>query len=241
MAKRIVINVEPGPGNKPKARRKSGSRWLRILAVFAIVVVVIIGLAAAGGFFWWRNYQSTPAYSLALLIDAAQRGNTEEFANRIDDEEVARNMAAAVSKKASARYGLAISASTQQKIDQALPALMPRVKQTIHDEVAKEIKSFVSVSPPNPKPFIILLVSVPSLLKITTEGDVAKAASAMTHSSLEITLRRDADRWKVTGFNDEGVIQRVVDSVMKDLPAVGAFDSSDSLFKNPGKPRKKRK
>lgn len=240
MAKRIVINLEPGPGNKPQARRKS-RRWLRILALLAIVVVAVIGLAAVGGFFWWRHYQSTPAYSLTLLIDAAQRDDREEFAKRIDDEEVARNMVAAVSKKASSRYGLAMSSVTQQKIDQVMPSLLPRLKQTIHDEVAKEIKNFIAVSPPNPKPFIILLISVPSLLKITTEGDIAKAASAMTHSSLELTLRRDADRWKVTGFNDDVVVQRVVDSVMKELPAIGAFDSGESLFKNPGKPRKKRR
>ena len=97
MAKRIVINLEPGPGNKPQPRRRKSSRWLRVLALLAIVVVVVIGLVVAGGFFWWRHYQSTPAYSLTLLVDAAQRGDVEELAKRIDDEEVARNMVGAVS------------------------------------------------------------------------------------------------------------------------------------------------
>ena len=239
MAKKIVINLEPGPGGKPQARRKS-RRWVRVLGLLALVLVLMVGLAAMGGFFWWRHYQTTPAYSLALLIDAAQRDNREEFAKRIDGEEVARNMAAAVSKKASARYGLAMSSTTQQKVDQAMPALLPRLKQTIPEEVAKQIKNAVAVSPPNPKPFVILLVSVPSLLRITTEGDVAKAASAMTHSSFELTMRRDADRWKVTSFNDEAVVQRVVDSVMKELPAIGSVDSVDPLLKNLGKSRKKR-
>lgn len=236
MAKRIVINVEPG--NRPPVRRKS-RRWLRILALLAIVVVVVIGLAAVGGFFWWRHYQSTPAYSLTLLVDAAQRGDVEELAKRIDDEEVARNMAAAVSKKASARYGLAMSSATQQKIDQAMPSLLPRLKQTIHDEVAKEIKNFAAAS--EPKPFVFLLITVPSLVKITTEGDNAKAAAAISSRNVEFTMRRDAERWKVTGYNDDVVVQRVVDSVMKELPAIGAFDSADSLFKNPGKRRRKRK
>lgn len=235
MAKRIVINIEPG--NKPAAGRKS-RRWPRILALLAIVVVVVIGLAVVGGFFWWRHYQSTPAYSLTLLVDAAQRGDVEEFAKRIDDEEIARNMAALVSKKASSRYGFPTNAATQQKIDQAMPALLPRLKQTVHEEVAKEIKNLASVS--EPKPFILLLVTVPSLVKITTEGDIAKAASAVANSSFELTMRRDADRWKVTGFNNDAVVQRVVDSMMKDLPAIGSVDSVDPLLKNLGKPRKKR-
>ena len=238
MAKRIVINLEPGPGNKPPVRRKP-RRWLRVLALLAIVLVVVIGLAAVGGFFWWRHYQSTPAYSLTLLVDAAQRGDVEEFAKRIDDEEIARNMAAVVSKKASSRYGLAMSSATQQKIDQAMPALLPRLKQTIQEEVSKEIKSFASVS--EPKPFILLLLTVPSLVKITTEGDIAKAASAVANSSFELTMRRDADRWKVTGFNNDAVVQRIVDSLMKDLPAIGSVDSVDPLLKNLGKPRKKRR
>jgi hypothetical protein len=237
VAKRIVINLEPGAGNKPPVRRKS--RWPRVLALLALVLVVVIGLAAVGGFFWWRHYQSTPAYSLALLVDAAQRGDAEELAKRIDDEEIARNMAAAVSKRASSRYGLAISSATQQKIDQAMPALLPRLKQTVHDEVAKEVKNFASGS--EPKPFILLLLSVPSLVKITTEGDVAKAASAMAQNPFELTMRRDADRWKVTAFNNDAVVQRVVDSVMKELPAIGSVDSVDPLLKNLGKPRKKRR
>jgi hypothetical protein len=235
MAKRIVINLEPGAGNKPAVRRKS-RRWLRVLALLAIVLGVVIGLAAVGGFFWWRHYQSTPAYSLTLLVDAAQRGDAAELAKRIDDEEIARNMSAAVSKKAGSRYGLAMSSATQQKIEQAMPALLPRLKQSVHDEVAKEVKNFAS----EPKPFIVLLLTVPSLVKITTEGDVAKAASAVANSSFELTMRRDADRWKVIGFNDDAVVQRVVDTVMKELPAIGSVDSVDPMLKNLGKTRKKR-
>lgn len=235
MAKRIVINLEPG--NKPPVRKSR--RWLRILALLALVLVVVIGLAAVGGFFWWRHYQSTPAYSLTLLVDAAQRGDVEELAKRIDDEEIARNMAVVVSKKASARYGLAMSSATQQKIDQAMPALLPRLKQTVHDEIAKEIRNFAAAS--EPKPFVFLLITVPSLVKITTEGDIAKAASAVATNPFELTMRRDADRWKVTGFNNDAVVQRVVDSMMKELPAIGSVDSVDPLLKNLGKPRKKKR
>lgn len=240
MAKKIVINLEPGPGNKPQARRKS-RRWLRILALLAIVLVVVIGLAAVGGFFWWRHFQSTPTYSVALLFDAVQRGNADEFAKRVDDEEIARNMAAVVTKKASSRYGLAMSSATQQKIDQAMPALLPRLKQTIHNEVLNELKSFAASSPPHPKPFIILLASVPSLLTVTTEGDVANVKVAATNGSFDLTMKRDADRWKVTGFNNDAVVQRVVDTMMKELPAIGSVDSVDPLLKNLGKPRKKKR
>lgn len=235
---RIVVNFDPSAA-PPAARSKRGRRWPKVLAVLAICFVLFIGLIAIGGFFAWRRFQSSPEYSLALLVDAAQRNDTDALAQRIDDDEIAKNMVATVSQKASARYGVAMNAATQQQIDKVMPSLLPRVKQTIHDEVGKEIKSFAAGT--EPKPFVVILASVPSLVTITTEGDTAKATPKVGEHPIELTMRRDSDRWKVTAVNDDALVQRIVDSVMKDLPAIGAFDSSNPLFKNPGKSRKKQR
>lgn len=235
---RIVVNFDPA-ASPAAARPKRRRRWLKVLAVLAICFVLFIGLIAVGGFFAWRRFQSSPEYSLALLVDAAQRNDTDALAQRIDDEEIAKNLVATVSQKASARYGVAMNPSTQQQIDRVMPSLLPRVKQTVHDEVGKEIKSFAAGS--EPKPFVVILATVPSLVTITTEGDTAKASTKMTDHPIELTMRRDSDRWKVVALNDDALVQRIVDSVMKDLPAIGAFDSRSPLFKNPGKSRKKQK
>ena len=232
---RIVVNFEPGQG--PAARRPKGRRWLRVLGILALIFVVIIVVIGVAGFFSWRRFQSSPGYSIALLIDAAQHNDQEQLAKLIDEDEIAKNMLANVSQKAIARYGGAINANTQQQIDQLMPTMLPRVKQTIHDELTNEIKSFAASS--EPKPFIVLLASVSSLVKITTEGDTAKATASMNNRNLDLTLHRNADRWKVVGFNDDAVVQRIVDNVMKDLPAIGGFDSNSPLFKNPGRSRKR--
>jgi hypothetical protein len=236
VAKRIVINFEPG---KAQAIRPKRRRWLRILAALAIIVVAFVIVVGIVGFFSWRRFQASPEYSLALLVDAVQRNDQEQLAKLIDDDEIAKNMSASVSQKAAARYGGAISASTQQQIERVMPSLLPRLKQTIHDEVIKEIRSFASTS--EPKPFIVLLLTVPSVVTITTEGDVAKASAARSNQTFELTMRRDADRWKLVAFNDDAVVQRLTDTVMKDLPAIGALDSGDPLLKIPGKPRKRRR
>ena len=205
-----------------------------LLLVVAAVFVVVVAIA---GFFSWRRFQASPEYSLALLVDAAQRNDQEQLAKLIDDDEVSKNMIAAVSQKAVTRYGSAINPTTQQQIDKLMPTLLPRVKQTIHNEVANQIKTFAASS--EPKPFIVLLVTVPSLVKITTEGDTAKATASASNRNIDLTMRRDADRWKVVGINDDALVQRVVDSVMKDLPPIGGFDSNGPLFKNLGRPRKR--
>lgn len=232
MRKRIVINLDAQSGSTPPLRQVAGGRrrrWPRILAILAGLVVVGVVLALIGGFIWWRHYQSTPTYTLTLMVDAAQRNDLAEFEKRIDDEEIAKNMVTSISQKAASRYGLALSGSMQQQIDNVLPSLLPKMKQTIHDEVVKEIKSFATKS--EPRSFIFLLVTVPSLLKVTTEGDVAKATAALSDRTIELTMKRDAERWKVTEYKDDVVLQRIVDSVMKELPAIGTIDANSPLKK----------
>jgi hypothetical protein len=209
---------------------------LRILAILAIVIVAFIVAIAIAGYFGWRRLQASPEYSLALLVDAAQRNDQEQLANLIDDDEVAKNMIASVSQKAAARYGGAINATTQQQIDKLMPTLLPQVKQTIHTEVANHLKLFLADS--QPKPFYVLLAVLPRIAKITTEGDTAKVDASLPTGKVDLTLHRDADRWKVVGVNDDALVQRVVDSVMKDLPPIG-FDPNSPLLKNLGRPRKR--
>ena len=235
MRKRIVINLDGPQGGT--AQRASGKRrrWPRVLAILFLFVLVLIIAAGVGGFFWWRHYQSTPAYAATLLVDAAQRNDVSAFEKLINDDEVAKNMVASVSQKAAGRYGYALNPSVQQRIDGLMPSLLPQLKQTIHNEVVKELQVFAAKS--EPRPFILLVVMVPRLLTVTTEGERATVKAPMPDRTIELTMQRDADRWKVTEVKDDVVVQRVVDSVMKELPAIGGVDSNSPLLK---KPRRKR-
>jgi hypothetical protein len=245
MRKRIVIDLD-APQGGPAGRGRSvnshprgkRAKWRRILVLFMGVVLVVVLAAIVGGFFGWRYYQSTPVYTLTLMIDAAQRNDLAEFQKRIDDEQIAKNMLASVSQKAAGRYGFALSSSIQQRIDTVMPTLLPGLQQTIHDEVVKEIKEFASKS--EPKPFIFLVLTVPSLMKVTTEGDTAKATAALGDRMIELTMRRDAERWKVIEFKDDVVVQRVVDSVMKELPAIGTIDPNSPLLKKSARGKRRR-
>jgi uncharacterized membrane protein len=238
MRQRIVINVDGPPSvatKRMQTRGGKGRRWVRVLAILAVFVLVVIVVGVAGGFLWWRNYQSTPTYTLTLLIDAAQRNDAAEFQKRINDDEIAKNMVASVSQKAAGRYGLAFNSSVQERIDNLVPSLLPRLKQTIHDEVVKQIKEFASKS--EPKPFILLLVGVPRLITVTTEGNTAKVKAPLSDRTIELTMQRDAELWQVTEFRDERVVQRVVDSVMRELPAIGSIQSDSPLFKKQARKR----
>ena len=229
MRQRIVINLDEAgsPGAKPVARKRR--RWPRVLAILALLVVIGVVGAGVGGFLLWRHYQSTPTYALALMLDAAQRNDVAEFQKRIDEEEIAKNVAVSVNQKAAARYGYALNSSIQQQIDSAMPSLLPRVKQAVNDELLKSMQAFVAA--PEKRSFITILGAVRSLMTITEEGDSAKATGTMGGHSVEMTMRRDGNGWKVIDVKDDQIVQRIVDGVMKDLPAIGNIDANSPLLK----------
>ena len=242
MRQRIVINVDGPAGEETKRAPLTGRkrrRWPRVLAIFGLLVLVVVVVAVAGAFFWWRYYQSTPAYSMTCLVDAARRNDQTEFQKYINDDELAKNMVASVSQKAAARYGYALNSSIQQKIDNTLPALMPRLKQTVHDQLFAEIQKLGPA--PEGRTFIYLLVTVSRLLTVATEGDTAKVKASLMGRSFDLTMQRAADRWQVTDCKDDVLVQRVVDGVMKDLPAIGSVDPNSPLLKQATKRNKRRR
>ena len=233
MRQRIVINLDapasPGAGKTAGPRAGKRRRWPRVLAVLALLVVIGVVGAGVGGFLLWRHFQATPTYTMALMLDAAQSNDAVEFQKQVDDEEIAKNIAARVNQKAAARYGYALNSSIQQQIDNAMPALLPGVKQAVHDEFFNAMKALVAA--PEKRSFITIVGAVRSLLTITEEGDSAKATGTVSGHNIEMTMRRDGNGWKVTDVKDDVIVQRIVDSVMKELPAIGSIDANSPLLK----------
>ena len=82
---RIVIDMDKanaGQGSR-FARRRSG-RLGRILLILAVALFVVLIGIGAGAYFWWQNYKAQPAYTLALLVDAAQRNDDQEIDRILD-------------------------------------------------------------------------------------------------------------------------------------------------------------
>src|SRR6266576_7023976 len=79
----------------PRAMRRSRAR--RVLAIIALLLVVLVLLAAGGGFLWWQHYKTTPAYSLAVLVDAAQRNDLAGVDKIVDTDKIVDNLAVQVS------------------------------------------------------------------------------------------------------------------------------------------------
>jgi hypothetical protein len=228
MRQRIVINLDGQrvEGTMPVRKRR---RWPRVLAILGLLVLIGVVGAGVGAFLWWLHYQRTPAYSVTVLVYAAQSNDMATFDKLINDDEVAKNLVASVSQKAAARYGYALNSSIQQRIDGLMPSLVMQLKPTIHAEVVKDLHALG----PNaePRPFTLLLITVPRLITVTTEGDTAKVKAPLAERTIELTMQRDGERWTLTEVKDDALVQRIVDNVMKELPAIGAVDANNPLLK----------
>src|SRR5229473_8166249 len=99
---RIVIPLDKARADEPgrvRVRAPRSGRAGRVLGFIAIVLVVVIIGALAGGYFWWRHYQGRPAYSLALLVDAAQRNDGAEIDRLLDMDKITNDFVSQVKAK----------------------------------------------------------------------------------------------------------------------------------------------
>jgi len=215
---RIVINFE-------RARQmvhapKRGSRGAKILGVIALLVGIIVVVALVGGYFWWQSYKSKPAYSLALLVDAVQRNDTVGVDAIVDTNKIVDNFVPQVTEKAFGRYSNALTAALRSQVESLVPTLLPSIKDKVHEEVIAQVKELSARA--EGKPFVIVALGIPYVVDIKEENDTAKATVTLKDRTVVLTLERNADRWKVVGITDDTMASRIVEKIMKDLPAVGS-------------------
>lgn len=210
-----------GPGPAPGRKSRAG----KILAILGLLLVALVLALAVGAFLWWQHYQTTPAYSLALLVDAAQNNDKAVVDKIVDTDKIVDNFAGQVMEKAAGRYGGALSGEVNKTIRARVPALLPNIKQQVRDEVAARVKEISARA--DQKPFFVIALALPYFVDVTTEGDKANATARIHDQQVRMDLERSADIWRVVAVRDEALVERMVDRVIKDLPAIAPGLDSD--------------
>jgi len=238
--KRIVISLDKAKSNNGLPRR--GRLWLKVVAGLGVLVIAISVVAATGAYFWWRHYKSTPAYSVALLIDAAQRNDQVAIDHLVDMDKIVDDLTAQVTEKAAGRYGPLLSLPIRKQVETLAPGVIQTVKQTIREALATRVREIAEST--NHKPFVIVAISVPYFLKITTEGERAKATATVAEQPLELVLERSDETWKVVAIKDSTIVEHIADQVVKGLPPIGQQPGEPEAVKRfklgAGKPRQRR-
>lgn len=187
----------------------------KVLKISGVALIALLIIGAIGGFFYWQSLKTTPQYSLALLVDAARRDDQKALEELVDTDAVVDDFMPQITDKAVELYGRGLAPSTIQKIAQITAPMMPAVKQRARAEVPNLIRektdNFKNI------PFWAIAVGAGKYLDIQQEGDKAFVKSKVPERPLDITLKRNGERWQVIAIKDEVLARRVAEKIGQDL------------------------
>jgi uncharacterized membrane protein len=217
---RIVIKL----GESQK--RPGGSRrgLARALVIIAVVLLLLLAGAVGGGYLWWRHYQNSPAYTLAVLADASQRNDTTTVDSILDTDKVTDDFMAQARQHAGGSVASGISSVWPAQTDSALQMLSPRLKQTVHDELVKEVQRLTE--PAKGKPFILVALAITRFADIKEENKVAQVKANIKDEHLQLTMQPPTGegRWRITAVQDDKLVKLVADGMTRTLPGTQVQD-----------------
>lgn len=225
---RIVVNLDrsqggpPAPPSSPQYQppgqqfygvAKRRRKWPYVLGGILLLLVI-------GGFIFWQVYKTRPSYSLALLVDAAQRNDVAAFDSVVDTNRVVQSFAPQVIDEATGRLGTALTPAMRQRIETLVPTLIPGVTENLRAEVMNQVREVTTRA--EGKPFFLIALSIPFIVNINQEGDMATVKAERNDRSMELTMQRTpGKRWQVVGVKDAALARRIVDDIARYLPAIG--------------------
>jgi hypothetical protein len=212
---RIVINFDALRGTPGKKGSRGGLG--RLLIIIAVVLLLFCGGVAGGGYLWWRHYQNSPAYSLAILADAAQRNDTATIDSILDTDKVTDDFVSQVRQRATGSASSAIGSVWPTQADSATASLSPKLKQTVHDELVKELQRLSAQAAG--KPFILVALAITRFADIKEENNVAHATVNIKDEHLQLTMQpaTPPGRWRITAVQDDKLATVIADSVKRNL------------------------
>ncbi|MGA9996282.1 MAG: DUF2939 domain-containing protein [Pyrinomonadaceae bacterium] len=209
---RIVIELgqQGARGVAPKGKRR-GSLIKKVLAVIALLLVAFVLVALVGGYFWWQHYKTGPAYSLALLVDAAQRNDVETVDRLVDTDKIVDNFVSQVTERAMGQSSSLLNPQLSRQIQTLAPKMLPQIKRSVHDELMKQVKEFSTRA--EGKPFALIAVSIPFILDFKEEGDTAQVKGEVKNKPIEMTMQRDGEQWKIVAVKNDELAARIINDI----------------------------
>lgn len=239
---RIVVNVEPRP---PEDRGAAVKRWRgafrtrrvqgrrrRVLSVAALALAAVALVLFAGGYWWWQSFKSSPSYTLALALDAAERDDRPAFEALVDVGEVSRSVVPQVIERVrGGDNSLNISPQVRRQIAQNAQVWLPGVREGVREVLMSETKRLAEQSGARGFPFFVRALALSRLGEsVTQEGEGNATATAnvtykVNERPVEFGLKgSDVEgqrNWKVVSAKSDELAARVAERVAKTFPMMG--------------------
>lgn len=195
----------------PAAKR----RWLWLIPAALLIVGLVVCVSG------WLYFKTTPAYALALLVDAAQQSDRATFDEVVDLDQVIDNFIA------QSPPGSALGSTTQlvMSVRTQLQSLAPETTETVKAAVREEIQKRTSelAGSSGSRPFLVTALAMPFVSEINQTGDIARAKMNKT-DEVELVMERREGSWKVVSLQDQALAARVVQGIVKVLPRSDSFE-----------------
>jgi hypothetical protein len=240
---RIVVNVEPKPPEdrsaavgrwrgKFRAQRRDGRRR-RALLVAAVPLAAILLLIFGVGYWWWQSFKSSPSYTLALVVDAAERDDREEFERLVDVEGVSRSVVPQVIERVrGGDNALDIAPQVRRQIAQNAQVWLPGVREKVRDVLMTETKGLAERGGARNYPFIVRALALSRLGESKTQEGTAgrESTASVTYQvngrPVEFGLRggdggEGQPDWKIVSLKSDDLATRVAEQVAKTFPMTG--------------------
>src|SRR5215213_3479483 len=214
---RIVIDVDRV---RAEAQAKSARRFGRagrVLGVTGLIVVGALLVLLVGSYVWYQGFKESPPYSLALLLDAAQHDDVQSVETMIDADQIAQGFVPQVIDNL-AGTGSQLPPQARASLTATLPALLPRVRETMRDEIARAMKG-LSQNESSSLPFFVKALGVRQAATVVERGDAATVTVKAGDRPVELSMRRDAERWKLVTVKDPQLASEIATRLAGSLPA----------------------
>ncbi len=209
------VETAPLSGYSPSGGR---SRAKKVIGIFAALILFSLFVTSIGGFFYWRHLKTTPQYSLAMLIDAARKDDQKAIDELVDTDAVVEDFVPQVTDKAIELYGRGLAPDVLKRTATVAAPIMPLVKERAKAELPRLLrertKRFEKV------PFVIMAAGAGRYLDIKIEGDVATIKARANKVPLELTMKRDGDRWQIVAIKDEALAKRIAEKLGQQIIAL---------------------
>ena len=212
-------NISPPAENAPNfgdyQKPQKPSILLKLLKIVGFVLLAVLVIGGIAGFVYWRNLKKTPQYSLALLVDAARRDDQKTIDELVDTDAVIDDFVPQITDKAVELYGRGLAPATIQKIAQAaapfLPALKERARYELPTLIRDKTQKFENI------PFWAIAIGAGKYLDITQDGDQAFIKSKMPERPLDVTLKKNGDKWQIIALKDDVLARKIAEKIGQDL------------------------
>jgi hypothetical protein len=205
----------------PQGRRRLG-------IVAGALALVSLGLTVIF-YSWYSGYRSSPVYSLALLADAAQRGDQQTIDALLDTDGVTRGLVPQVKAKVAERAAPTeggpppIPVSVRRYVEQNAAVLVPGARDAVREAVVSTVRRGAAGKVDGYPFFAAAVAARFAVDDVREEGDVATVTFTENNRPVELMMQRSGSlgHWRVISIRSDELAERIADNLARGLPALG--------------------